>query len=122
MNNLSVVLYGLYVKLQMYAFNVNPLDIATNAEGNGMTVVREGEDSFFQLFQLGKLFAWLKRDGLILASIVILFLLITMLFVNKAEKLADKKADIMHKLLIVFLISSVLWILDVIVVMLDKVF
>lgn len=43
---------------------------------------------------------------------IVIALFITMLFVNKSEKLAERKQDILHKLLIVFLASSLISILN----------
>lgn len=60
----------------------------------------------FYLLDLGGLFYFLKKNALIVGTIVVVALLVTMLFVNKAEALADKKKDIEHKLVILFLICS----------------
>lgn len=116
------VLGGLYFKVYSLFLGINPIDIATNAEGGNVTAVTKGEDSFFSLFQLGKLFAMLRRDALLLASIVMVVLLVCILYVNNSQKLAEKKADIAHKLVVIFLICSVLWILDFVVMILDYLF
>lgn len=102
--------------------SINPLDIATGAEGGKTTIHVEGEQSIVDMLQLNNLFYLLRRDGLIWATIVIVILLGTMLFVRKSEKLAERKADIFHKLLIVFLISSVIWILAAAVSLFDFIF
>lgn len=47
-----------------------------------------------------------------MSVVIIMGLLITMLFVSKSEKLAEKKQDIMHKLLIVFIATSLISILN----------
>jgi len=100
--------------------SANPFDIMTNAEGGKVTIDTKGEQSFADLFDLGGLFQLLKREGMIWSAIVIVILLISMFFVNRSDKLAEKKADIMHKLLIVFLMSSALFLLGAIVYIFDE--
>lgn len=112
----------LYVKWLQIVNSINPLDIATNAEGGKTTIHVEGEQSVVDMLQLNNLYFLLRRDGMIWATIVIVVLLATMLFVKKSEKLAEKKADVLHKLLIVFLISSVVWILSLVVNIFDYIF
>lgn len=102
--------------------NINPLDIAVNAENGQTTIHVEGEQSFVEMFQLANLYYMLKRDGLIWGAIVIVCLLMSMLFIRRSEKLAERKADILHKIIIVFLICSVLWILGVVVALFDDMF
>lgn len=102
--------------------SINPLDIAVNAEGGETTIHTDGEQSLVDILQLPNLYALLKRDSLIWATIIIICLLISMYFIKKSEKLAERKADIMHKFLIVFIICSLLWILDVAVFVLDSIF
>ena len=99
----------------------DPLRIATNAENN-VTITGEKLDGFLGLFSFDYLFYHLKREVFIWAAIVTLFLFITMLFINRSDKIADRKNDILHKLLIVFLASSTLFILTALIRVLDEIF
>ena len=104
------------------SLSIDPLKIATNAENGRVTVSGEENNGFLGLFELDALYFFLKREVLIWSAIVVLFLLVTMLFINKSEKLADRKDDIMHKLLIVFLASSAISVLSAVINLLDAVF
>lgn len=73
-------------------------------------------------FPITDLYAILERDALVWAIIILLGTFISMLFVNKSEKLAEKKTDILHKLFIVFLIASLVSILNILLMFLDKIF
>lgn len=101
---------------------LNPLGIATNANGGDSNIKVEGETSIVELLGLNDLYQLMKRDGLIIATIMVLVLLVSMLLVQRADKLAEKKADIMHKLGVVFIICSLIWILNVLVAIFDSVF
>lgn len=103
------------------AVSVDPLKIATNAEGGKTTVANE-DGGIFRILELSSLYAFLKREVFIWGAIVTLFLLMTMLFISKSEKLAERKADVMHKLFIVFLASSTLFLLSAFVNLLDAIF
>lgn len=86
----------------------NPMDIL-----NGRVPYTYGDDSQ-KMLQGADLFAVLRRDALLLSVIVIVATLISMLFIRKSDKWADKKEDVLHKLLIVFLIASLVTILNVV--------
>ena len=102
---------------------IDPLKIATNAEsGDRITVTGEKDKGFLGLFAFNDLYHILKREVFIWGTIVTVFILVTMLFATKSEKLAEKKSDVMHKLLIILLASSTLTLLSVFVNLLDAVF
>ena len=65
-------------------------------------------------FGAAGLFSAVKDAVIVLAVISILCSLIGMLFVGKAEIIAEKKQDIMHKLKIVFLTASFISILNMV--------
>ena len=73
-------------------------------------------------FPVTDLYAILERDALVWAIIILLVTFISMLFVNNSEKLAEKKKDILHKLFIVFLIASLVSILNILLMFLDNIF
>ncbi len=115
--------YGGVLTAASDPLSIDPLKIATNAEKNGkVTVSGEENDGFLGLFELDALYYFLKREVLIWSAIIVLFLFVTMLFINKSEKLADRKADISHKLLIVFLASSAIFGLSAVINLLDAIF
>ncbi len=100
----------------------DPLKIATNAESNKVTITGEKGDGFLGLFSFNYLYYFLKREVFIWAAITTLFLFITMLFINRSDKIADRKNDILHKLFIVFLASSTLFLLTALIRVLDEIF
>ena len=100
---------------------IDPLHIATNAE-EGVTVTGEYQNGFLGLLNFNYLYYFLRREVFIWAAIITLCLLIAMMFVSKAEKISDRKNDILHKLFIVFLASSALFILSTVVQVLDWIF
>lgn len=95
----------------------NPMDIINGAEPD---LVQEGK--MIDLLGTDDLFVIIKRDALLISVVVIIGLLITMLFIRRSEKLADRKEDIMHKLLIVFLIASLVSILNIISILVEGIF
>lgn len=114
---------GLYRFIVIGFSEPSPLDIATNAERFGkVTLHNDGMEGFMELFQLNNLFFYLKKMGLIISAISIIMILISMYFISRSDRLAEKKADIMHKLVIVFLICSCLFILSAVVAVLDIIF
>ena len=100
--------------------SANPLRIAVHAEDKPSFAGED--DGFLGLFSFKYLYYYLKREVFIWATIITLCLLIAMMFVNKAEKLADRKKDVMHKLFIVFLASSTLFLLTSLIEVLDWIF
>ena len=101
----------------------NPFDIITNAEGGNVTLKGNGEaENFADIFQLSRLYYLLKREGLIWCAIVTLALIVTMFFIKRSDRLADRKGDILHKLFIAVLISSALTILSAAVGVFDAMF
>lgn len=105
--------------------SVDPLKIATNAEQGGkVTITSENETygGFLGLFDFQSLYRFLKREVFVWGAVVTVFLLMTMLFISRSEKLAERKADVMHKLFIVFLASSTLFLLSAFVNVLDAIF
>lgn len=105
------------VKLKAFA-TFNPLEIATEGLGDAELV----DDTLVDLLELGNLYYVLKENAVLIVGIMLLAIMISMHFVNKAEKLAEKKADILHKLKILFLIFSIVWILNIIIAVLEFLF
>lgn len=102
---------------------IDPIRIATNAEKDGkITITGEEQHGFLGLFAFDYLYSFLKREVLIWGAILTVFLLVSMLFITRSEKLAERKADILHKLLIVLLASSTLTLLSALVNLLDWIF
>lgn len=97
---------------------ISPLDIATEGAGVDGEVAKE----FADMFQLGNLYFVLRRDLLIWTTIVVVGLLISMQFVKKSEKLAERKNDILHKLLIALIGSTIIWLFSLVVAVLEYIF
>ncbi len=73
-------------------------------------------------YGVGELFAMLQTVFLIICICSVLVSLIALLFVNKAEMVADKKANIIHKLGIALTVSSFATILTIVVQFIRAVF
>lgn len=99
--------------------SLNPLDIATGGMGDESEVVNT---DIVELLELNNLFRLLQEWAVVIGAIVILALIISMHFVGKSERLAEKKADIGHKLLILFIIFSIVWIFNTLVLVLTSIF
>jgi len=100
----------------------NPLDIATGAEGKKVSMTGDNGGSFAEMMNLSGLFQFIKRDALIWSAIVLLACLVSLLFLRRPEAISEKKKDIAHKILIIFLISSLITILGIVVNVFDSLF
>lgn len=101
---------------------IDPLRIATNAEeGNRVSVAEDG-NGIWGTLRMHQFYHLLKQQVFYWSAIVVLFLLATMFFLNKSEKIAERKADILHKLAIVFLASSTIFLLSAVINVLDTIF
>ena len=96
----------------------DPLKIASEGIGAENPVSGEVVD----ILQLDNLFYMLEKNAVIWTGIIVLGLFITMLFVRKSDKLAEKKADVLHKLTILFAIASLIWFVNIAVVVLNSIF
>jgi len=100
----------------------NPLDIATGAEGKNISVKGNDGNSFAEMMNLAGLYQMLKRDALIWSAIIILGCLISMFFIKRSDIVSERKKDIGHKILIVFLICSLITLLSIVVNVFDVLF
>ena len=87
--------------------SVNPLEVATNGAGI------KTDTTINDILDLNNLYNLLKRDALLIATIVIVVLLASMYFIDKADMIAERKKDIEHKLGIALIIVFLLTILNV---------
>lgn len=95
---------------------LDPMSIVRATDPDNRTEYVERFYGAAELFQI------LKRGFIIICICAVLVSLISLLFVNKAEMVADKKANVIHKLEIVFLISSFGTILSIILHFVHAVF
>lgn len=96
---------------------LDPFTILNMKESENLNSQINGEwdnEGYLNALQLPTLLKLLQRYSIVIAAIVILGGLITMLFIQKADVLADKKKDIMHKILIVWLILSISTLLNLV--------
>jgi len=98
---------------------IDPLDIVRGEYGDYSKQVNE--DIVF-LLGLDDLFYLLRENAVIICACVLVFLFITMHFINKSEKIAERKADILHKLLILAVIFSLLTILNIAIKVMESLF
>lgn len=92
-----------------------------------MSILQNKDDSeksahVAEYYGVAELFHILQTGFIIVCVCAVLVSLIALLFVNKAEMIADKKADVLHKLGIVFIISSFAGILGIISTFVGAVF
>lgn len=77
-----------------------------------MTILKENAtlgssgNSAYSWLSLGSLFYAVKKNVVLIGTISVLVCLISMIFVSKADIVAEKKADVMHRLFIIFLAVS----------------
>lgn len=79
----------------------DPMKIITDPANNNLT-----NGGLFWLLDLGALFYLIKKNALIIGTIVVAVLLITLIYMDKTEDIANRKKDIYHKLLVIFIICS----------------
>lgn len=105
----------------MLTSDIDPLKIAGGKTRYGETDIAN-QKSVYNLLKLGDLYGFLHRDLNIIAVLAILVCLISLLFVHKADMVADKKKDIEHKLLIVFIGASLITLLNLLTSFLGSLF
>lgn len=86
-------------------WKTDPFGILKSRNYNSLGSASNTSTAFY-LLDLGSLFYVLKKNALIVGVIVVTLLLVSMLYISKAEVLADRKKDVEHKLFILFLICS----------------
>lgn len=102
--------YGLCIARWLTVLVMDPMEII---KGNsGAELVEEGKA--IELLGTDDLFVVLRRTSMYISVIVILVLLISMLFIRRSDKLGERKDDILHKLSIVFLIASLIALLNIV--------
>lgn len=69
--------------------------------------------STFSLFDFQGLYYALKENSILIGAIVVVGLLVLMMFVHDPKEASEAKKDVEHKLFIIFLICSAVWIFDV---------
>lgn len=109
MKNLGVLLTTSLKPLEIIqgANDSNVTDGLANAEFSG------GAADVFNLLGLDNLFYMLRRDLMLLAACVVAVALLSLMVIKRPKDVAEKKRDILHKLLIVFLGASIIEILNI---------
>lgn len=99
--------------------SLNPLEIiqgANDSTANGGLENAEfssGAADVFRLLHLDNLFYVLRRDLMLVAVCVLAVTLLKLMIIKRPKEMADKKADILHKLTIVFVGASIIGILNI---------
>lgn len=105
-SNVSSVIYARAgMGLVQNDINPDPMGICEGNLGGrgGKLVTSEG---FLNYIDITGLYYVMKKNGLMIGTIICLGILISMLFVKKADILADKKQDLQHKFVIIFTIIA----------------
>lgn len=80
------------------------------------------DGSFYDSLQLGELAFMLRVAGLLVCLITISWSLIKLLFVNSPKQVQEEKEEISHRLWIVFLIGSIITLMNFVKEILDMFF
>ena len=106
-------------KVGVLLSSLNPLEIIQGANDPNVNDGLEhaefsgGAADVFELLNLDNLFYLLKRDLMLLATCVLAVTLLKLMIMKRPKDVAEKKVDILHKLLIVFLGASLIGILNI---------
>ena len=111
----------LMCRISMVAASMDPLEIIQGANDkslqNGglsdMQFANSTRTDLFSLLGLGSIFKMLRRDLFMLAVCVIMVCLLKLMIMKRPVDNADKKMDIAHKFLIVFIGASIISILNI---------
>lgn len=82
--------------------NEDPMSILRNTRA----MIDTSADSAYSLLDLGGLFYLIRTYGLVFGAVALVIELVMFAFVKQSNMLAEKKQDIMHKLIIIFLIVN----------------
>lgn len=88
----------------------DPMEILKKNNNLGSSNV---STSTFSLFDFQGLYFALKENSILIGAIVVVGLLVLMMFVHDPKEVSEAKKDVEHKLFIIFLIFSAVWIFDV---------
>ena len=91
-------------------------------KGSTDLIVKTADKDIHYLLDLGGIWMIIKTNAILWSVIVSVVILISMLFIHKAEMLQDKKKDLLHKLGIVFLFSSLITIFNIVKAFFDGLF
>lgn len=95
--------------------SLNPLEIIQGANDSSVSSGLEsgGAAEVFQLLHLDNLFYVLRRDLMLIAVCILAVALLRLMVIKRPKDVADKKMDILHKLMIVFIGASVIGVLNI---------
>lgn len=99
---------------------VNPMNIATGKFEDGQRLA--DEEKFGNLMEINYLYRGMREVLIIFAAIGILVSLLSMLFVNRSEVLAERKETLAGKLKVVLIACSILELLNILTTILGTVF
>lgn len=103
----------------MLLTSLNPLEIIQGANDhtvNGGVQSAEfsgGAADVFHLLNLDNLFYMLRRDLMLVATCVLAVALLKLMIIKRPKEVAEKKMDILHKLIIVFIGASIIGVLNI---------
>lgn len=103
----------------MILASMNPLEIIQGANDSSVSSGLEnsefsgGAAEVFRLLHLDNLFYVLRRDLMLIAVCILAVTLLRLMVIRRPKDVADKKMDILHKLIIVFMGASIISILNI---------
>lgn len=106
-------------KVGMVSYSLNPLKIIQGsndpAVSDGMehAAFHGGAEDVYKLLHLDNLFFLLKRDLMLVAACVLAVIILKLMIISQPKEVAEKKMDLIHKLVIVFIGASVVGILNI---------
>ena len=106
-------------KVGVILSSLNPLEIIQGANDSALSGGLEnsefsgGAADVFELLHLDNLFYLFKRDLMLIAVCVLAASLLKLMIMKRPKDVAEKKMDILHKLIIVFAGASMIGILNI---------
>lgn len=106
-------------KVGMILTSLNPLEIIQGSndhtvnDGLQGAEFSGGAEVVFHQLNLDNLFYMLRRDLMLVAACVLAVALLKLMIIKRPRDVAEKKMDILHKLIIVFIGASIIGILNI---------
>lgn len=93
---------------------MDPLDIIYNPSTNGLLIPSD--------MYLGDIAIILRLAGILACVIVMTWSGIKLLFIESPQEVAEQKAEISHRLVLIVFLGSIFWLMDLVKSLLDMFF
>lgn len=118
---------GVKARFNLFLMSLDPMEDILGGEGATdlfSTPKKEGDEywNLYTLLDLKNLWQIVKRNAVMLSIIAIIILIIALMYVRKADLLAEKKAALTHVIFILLLICSLVPIMNALKAFFDYIF